>query len=69
MKRVIGESCGRFQGQVWQTSLTAGHSQLAKTVIEAGEGSLPMTQKENETEFGEHVAFSLPQKVFPFGLS
>lgn len=49
-------------------SFTTGHNQLAKTAIEAGEGSLPVTQEENETRFCEHIAFSLPQKVFPFDL-
>lgn len=50
------------------TSFTTGHSQLAKTPIEAGEGHLPVTQEENETRFCEHMAFSLPQEVFPFDL-
>lgn len=46
-------------------NFTAGHSQLAKTAIEAGEGIL-MTPEEKETGFCEHIAFSLPQEVFPF---
>lgn len=45
-------------------NFTAGHSQLAKTAIEAGEGILMTPEK--ETGFCEHIAFSLPQEVFPF---
>lgn len=48
-------------------NFTAGHSQLAKTAIEAGEGSFPVTQEENEAGFCEHIAFSL-QELSPFHL-
>lgn len=64
---VIGESQERFQ-RPGLANVTIGHSQLDKTVKQAGESSLLMTQEENETQFGEHVAFSLPKEVFPFHL-
>lgn len=67
MKMVIGESQERFQ-RPGPANIIIGHSQLDKTVIEAGECSLLMTQEENETQFGEHIAFSLPEEVFPFHL-
>lgn len=64
---VIGESQERFQ-RPGLANVTIGHSELDKTVKQAGESSLLMTQEENETQFGEHVAFSLPKEVFPFHL-
>lgn len=48
-------------------NITAGHSQLAKTV-EAEEGSISVTKEENETEFGEYRALALPWAVFPLDL-